>query len=117
MVAYTTYDPPSMNAQTQPGGSQRVAANNNAAQSDSPTFSFRDEWAENWNGNVPAKTTYHFFSDGDGTHTRITDPIGRIYRTDVSVDGLTHVSRVWANSSSYGVTAARAVAQDDHDRL
>jgi len=102
VVAYTCYDMPSMNAQTQPAGSQRVAANNNAAQNDSPTFSFRDEWAENWNGNVPAKTTYYFFSDGNGTHTKITDPIGRIYRTDVSVDGLTHVSRVWANSSSYG---------------
>jgi RHS repeat-associated protein len=102
VIAYTCYDLPSMNAQTQPAGSQRVAANNNAAQSDSPTFSFRDEWAENWNGNVPAKTTYYFFSDGSGTHTRITDPIGRIYRTDVSADGLTHVNRVWANNSSYG---------------
>jgi RHS repeat-associated protein len=53
-------------------------------------------------GHYVARYNYFFFSDGSGTHSKITDPIGRIYRTDVSTDGLTQTSRVWANTGSYG---------------
>jgi hypothetical protein len=112
MVSYSWYDLPSIGGQSEPGGPQRNAANNGSAQSDCPKFATREEWAESWSRNEAgwvlsgphyvARHNYHFFSDAGGTHTRITDPIGRIFRTDVSPDNLTHVDRVWANMASYG---------------
>jgi YD repeat-containing protein len=112
IVSYTWYDLPSVGGQSEPGGPQRTAASNGSAQSDCPKFATREEWAEYWSRNEAgwvlsgphyvARYSYHLFSDSSGTHTRITDPIGRIFRTDVSTDNLTHKSRVWANMGSYG---------------
>jgi RHS repeat-associated protein len=111
-VALTWYDLPSVGGQSSPLGPIRAAANNGSPQSDCPKFATREEWVENWSRNEAgwvlsgdlyvARYSYHFFSDGSGTHSRITDPIGRIFRTDVSTDGLTHTNRIWTNMVSYG---------------
>ncbi|MBO0797452.1 MAG: S8 family serine peptidase, partial [Blastocatellia bacterium] len=111
-VAYTWYDLPSINGYSAPGGPLRTVTNNGAAQSGCPKFATREEWAENWSRNEPgwvlsegwsiARYSYYFFSDASGTHTRVTDPIGRIFRTDVSTDGLTHANRVWTDMAGYG---------------
>jgi RHS repeat-associated protein len=108
-IAFTHYDLPSVGLASVAG---MLPPGGNTPQSDCPKFSTREEWAENWSRSEAgwvehgdyqvARYSYYFFSDGSGTHTRITDPIGRIYRTDVSTDGLTQVNRVWADSSSYG---------------
>ncbi|HKX28403.1 MAG TPA: S8 family serine peptidase [Blastocatellia bacterium] len=114
-LAETWYDLPSINGQSLPEGPPRGPASDNTAQTDCPKFATREEWAENWSRSEPgwvtggvyqwARYDYHLFSDSGGTHIRITDPIGRIHRTDVSPDNLTHLSRVWADSSAYGSDA------------
>ncbi|HKX27213.1 MAG TPA: S8 family serine peptidase [Blastocatellia bacterium] len=119
-VAETWYDLPSINGQSMPGGPPRGPANVNTAQTDCPEFATREEWAENWSRDETgwvtvgsyqwARYSYYFFTDSGGAHTRITDPIGRIYRTDVSTDGLTHIDRVWANNAAYGTDDSTGTA-------
>jgi hypothetical protein len=119
VVAYTWYDLPSIGGQSQPGGPNRTASNNGTQQTDCPKFATREEWAENWsrneagwvlNGHYVARYSYYQSSGSSGAFTRITDPVGRIYRTDVSFDGLTHTGRVWTNAGSYGSDASPGAA-------
>ena len=56
----------------------------------------RIRWGIPWRG-----IAIYFSGSGGASFTKITDPLGRIYRTDVSSDGLTHTSRVWATEAAY----------------
>jgi len=100
-VIYTRFDLPSYNGQSYPAGSIVGPATSNATQTDCPKFASRWEWAENWNGGVEAQTNYYF--DSTNNFSTVTDPTGRIYRTDTSTTSTTQTitAKVFANATAY----------------
>src|SRR5262249_45845101 len=97
-----------------PGGGI-TAPGTNTSQTDCPKFSLRQEWAENWSPTVatPGWTAldaggstyyvaqYSYEFNIAGNYSKVIDPIDRVFRTDVSTDGLTHISKTYANQSAY----------------
>jgi hypothetical protein len=100
-IAYTRYDLPSINDYSAPSGAVALpgSANNNAVQTDCPQFATRYEWAEFWNNSTTAAYTYSFNSG----FSTVTDPLGRIYRTDLITSGnpQVSVSYVFTNATTY----------------
>jgi hypothetical protein len=105
-MAYGWYDLPSIDGQSEPGGALKAASNNNTAQTGCPKFARRADWAKNWDNEAEATHLYSYFGDASNNSAKIVDPLGRVYRTDVTLDGLTHTSRVWVDETSYGSDAS-----------
>ncbi len=105
-VAYSWYDLPSVGRQSEPPGALKEPADNDTPQSECPRFAERIDWAEFWNNSQEAAHNYSYFDITDGKGAKIIDPLKRVYRTDVSTDGLTQTSRVWADEASYGTDSA-----------
>lgn len=102
-IAYTRYDLPSVNDYSAPAGAgvSPGSANNNAVQTDCPQFANRYEWAEYWNNSAVATYAYNFNTAAN--YTTITDPLGRLYRTDLNPGSNPQivVSRMYTNATSY----------------
>ncbi|MDX2040107.1 MAG: S8 family serine peptidase, partial [Acidobacteriota bacterium] len=113
-VAFTRYDMQSVSGLSYPSGAL-VGTGGNTAQTDCPKFSLRQEWAENWSPTGASSgwtalssggTTYYVaqysyeFNSGSN-YSKVIDPIDRVFRTDVSTDGLTHTSKTYASQAAY----------------
>ncbi|MBL8189756.1 MAG: S8 family serine peptidase, partial [Acidobacteria bacterium] len=113
-VAFTRYDMQSVSGYSAPSGAL-VGPGGNTAQTDCPKFSLRQEWAENWSPTSASSgwtalssggTTYYVaqysyeFNSGSN-YSKVIDPIDRVFRTDVSTDGLTHTSKTYASQAAY----------------
>jgi RHS repeat-associated protein len=101
-IAYTYYNIPTKTT-SYPGVSSPAVTVDTNAQTDSPRFTQRKEQAESWNGGNEAIYNYEFAADN--SYSKITDPIGRIFRTDFytygSPVGLLYTQKVFANSTTY----------------
>ncbi|MEP7340786.1 MAG: S8 family serine peptidase, partial [Acidobacteriota bacterium] len=100
-IAYTTYNMPSYYGISYP--SRTGALDDQSVKSDSPAFTTRTEWAENWNSG--SAVTYSYYFDVSGFST-VTDPIGRIYRSDSTATLQT--TKIFANSTDYNGGAGTA---------
>jgi RHS repeat-associated protein len=94
-VGYTRYNLPSYNGQSYPANPLVTA--DAGAQNRCPTFTQRKEWAENWNDGNEASYNYEFAADG--SYSKLTDPAGRVYRTDFH--STENIFKVFSSESSY----------------
>src|SRR5262249_20832982 len=114
-IAFTRYDMPSVGGYAAPTGPMTTPGGA-TAQTDCPKFSLRQEYAENWSPTVATPgwtpltvwgsstvyvTQYSYEFNIAGNYSKVIDPIDRVFRTDVSTDGLTHTSKTYANQSAY----------------
>ena len=65
------------------------------AQGDCPIFDQRTEWAENWQGGIPATYGYYYWIEGGH---RVYDPLYNQYR--IYRNGMTHEQAITANGAS-----------------
>ncbi len=112
-VAYTRYDQPSMNATSYPAGAVVAPTVYTTAQTDCPKFANRWEWAENWNltAGVPQEVNYQYSFDLAANFSTVTDPQGRIYRTDLNPGSNPQdvVSRTYTNATTYNLGAGTSL--------
>jgi len=126
-VAFTRYDMPSVG---NPGGGM-TGPGANTTQTDCPKFSVRQEWAENWSPSSPTSgwtalvsgsatyyvAQYSYEFNVGSNFTKVIDPKDRVFRTDVSADGLTHTSKTYASQAAYagGTALKTAIITFDKD--
>jgi hypothetical protein len=91
-----------------------LPADAGAAQSDCPRFTQRKDWAENWNNNAEAVTTYSVAADASWSQQ--TAPDGTIYKEFFATTGwqkgLTTSTEIWSGGTKKKWTTV-AWTQDD----
>ncbi|MEK7830863.1 MAG: hypothetical protein AAB401_07245, partial [Acidobacteriota bacterium] len=93
-IAYTTYALPSINGVSYP--SRSGAMSDSTAKGDCPAFTGRTEQAENWNGGTAVAYSYNVTVPSDST---VTDPAGRIYRSQSGT--LSQTTTIYADAAAY----------------
>lgn len=93
-VAYTTYALPSINGVSYP--SRSGAMSDSTAKGDCPAFTGRTEQAESWNGGTAVSYSYNVTNPSDST---VTDPAGRIYRSQSGT--LSQTTTIYADAAAY----------------
>src|SRR5262249_39001323 len=114
-VALTRYDMPSVGGYYAPGG-PITTPGGNAAQTDCPKFSLRQERAENWSpssaspgwtpltvsgGSTLYVAQYSYEFNAGSNYSKVIDPTDRVFRNDITPDGLIHTSKTYANQAAY----------------